>query len=114
MAAETVRSLYSRYMLWVPDLESYLSQMPKFLILSGFLSPISSRDTISPVVFLNLENDDSMFKKSLTHYNTNLVVLLIKVETIVIGEECSDLLSVLVQLDSHALLGTGWFIHGGF
>ena len=47
MAALTERSLYSRYMLWVPDLELYLSQMPKFLILSGFLSVISSTDTIS-------------------------------------------------------------------
>merc|ERR1719341_1685253 len=53
MAAETVKSLYSRYMLWVPALESYLSQMPKFLIFRGFLSLISSTDTISPVVFLN-------------------------------------------------------------
>ena len=38
-------SLYSRYMMWVPDLESYLSHMPKFLILSGFLSLIYSMDT---------------------------------------------------------------------
>ena len=37
-ARAVVKSLYSRYMLWVPLLESYLNQMAKFLILVGFLS----------------------------------------------------------------------------
>merc|ERR550517_971168 len=40
-------------MLCVPERESYLSQTPKFLILRGFFSLISSTETISPVVFLN-------------------------------------------------------------
>merc|ERR1719237_487219 len=56
MAELTVRSLYSRYMLCVPDRESYLNQTPKFLILRGFFSLISSTETISPVVFLNFLN----------------------------------------------------------
>merc|ERR1719186_1964138 len=70
IAAETVKSLYSRYMLWVPDLESYLSQMPKFLIFSGFLSLISSTETISPVVFLNFL---SCLKKYQKRLGDNLV-----------------------------------------
>lgn len=37
-ARAVVKSLYSRYMLWVPLLESYLNQMAKFLIFVGFLS----------------------------------------------------------------------------
>merc|ERR1712158_305777 len=53
---DTLKSRYSRYMLWVPDLESYLSQIPKFLIFKGFFSVISSTETISPVVFLNFLN----------------------------------------------------------
>uniref|UniRef100_A0A8D9AQV1 Uncharacterized protein n=1 Tax=Cacopsylla melanoneura TaxID=428564 RepID=A0A8D9AQV1_9HEMI len=40
-------------MLWVPLRESYLSQIPKFLILVGDFSEISFNDTISPVLFLN-------------------------------------------------------------
>merc|ERR1719447_581795 len=63
MAPLTVRSLYSLYMLWVPDRESYLSQMPKFLILSGFFSLTSSTETISPVVFLNLRSWRRKYQK---------------------------------------------------
>lgn len=37
-ALAAVRSLYSRYMLWVPERELYLSHTPKFLIFRGFFS----------------------------------------------------------------------------
>src|SRR4051812_10310949 len=44
-------SRYSLYMLWVPDLESYRSQIPKFLICWGRFSWIwkHSRDSTSVI-----------------------------------------------------------------
>lgn len=51
-----VTSLYSLYMLWVPDLESYLIQTPKFLTWVGFLSWTTLTETISPEDFLTLCN----------------------------------------------------------
>lgn len=39
-------SRYSLYMLWVPDRELYLNQMPKFLTLPGFFSKIYSSEFI--------------------------------------------------------------------
>ena len=43
-------------MLCVPDLESYLSQIPKFLTLRGLFSWMRLRETISPVDFLTFLN----------------------------------------------------------
>ena len=50
-ALAAVRSLYSRYMLWVPERELYLSHTPKFLIFRGFFSYTYTGTIIG--IFLN-------------------------------------------------------------
>lgn len=56
MAPTLVTSLYSLYMLWVPDLDSYLIQTAKFLTVVGLFSEMTFKETISPEAFLTLCN----------------------------------------------------------
>jgi len=49
-AAVRESSLYSLYMLWVPDRESYRIQIPKFLTLRGFFSRSYIPTYVNPCV----------------------------------------------------------------